>query len=207
MKRVPRLLLVAFVLSLLAHLIVALILHPPTPTPENQAEVVSIEHRPASIAVTKVPTPPPPPRPKPAPRVESSTRPARKGPGPAPAPGGAGTAAPTPVAAATPTPQPVATSSLGCPQANTQAVVVATPAPPDIPAGARASGTNGTALVSVQLDANGQVSGTNVTQSTGNSSLDLVAVAMARDSRYTPALHDCKPVASAYTFSVKFVAW
>ncbi|MGC2408193.1 MAG: TonB family protein, partial [Candidatus Cybelea sp.] len=108
---------------------------------------------------------------------------------------------------ATPTPQPVATSSLGCAQANTQAVVVATPAPPDIPVGARASGTNGTALVSVQLDANGQVSGTNVTQSTGNSSLDLVAVAMARDSRYTPALHDCKPVASAYTFSVKFVAW
>ncbi|MGC1758695.1 MAG: hypothetical protein WA742_05030, partial [Candidatus Cybelea sp.] len=82
MKRVPRLLLVAFALSLLAHLIVALILHPPTPTPENQAEVVSIEHRPASIAVTKVPTPPPPPRPKPAPRVESSARPTRKGPGP-----------------------------------------------------------------------------------------------------------------------------
>ena len=206
MKRVPRLLLIAFALSLLAHLIVALILHPPTPTPENQAEVVSIEHRPASIAVTKVPTPPPPPRPKPAPRVESSAHPARKGPGPAPAPGGAGSAAPTPIAA-TPTPQPVRTSSLGCAQANTQAVVVATPVPPDIPVGARASGTNGTALVSVQLDANGQVSGTNVTQSTGNSSLDLVAVAMARDSRYTPALHDCKPVASAYTFSVKFVAW
>lgn len=206
MKRVPRLLLVAFALSLLVHLIVALILHPPTPTPENQAEVVSIEHRPASIAVKTVPTPPPPPRPKPAPRVESSARPASKGPLSAPAPGGAGTAAPTP-AAPVPTPQPVATLKAGCVQANTEAVVVATPGPPDIPVGARASGTNGTALVSVQLDANGQVSGTSVAQSTGNSSLDLVAVAMARDSRYTPALRDCKPVASAYTFSVKFVAW
>ena len=59
----------------------------------------------------------------------------------------------------------------------------------------------------MQLDANGQVTGASVTQSTGNSSLDLVAVAMARDARYTPALHECKPVASAYTFSVKFVAW
>ena len=33
------------------------------------------------------------------------------------------------------------------------------------------------------------------------------AVAMARDARYTAAVRDCKPVASAYTFSVKFVAW
>jgi protein TonB len=206
MKRVPRLLLVAFALSLLVHLIVALILHPPTATPESQAEVVSIEHRPASIAVTKVPTPPPPPRPKPAPRVESSALPARKGPAPAPAPGG-GKAAPSTPVPATPTPQPLATPHAGCVQANTEAAVVSTPAPPDIPVGARASGTSGTALVSVQLDANGQVSGTNVTQSTGNSSLDLVAVAMARDARYTPALRDCKPVASAYTFSVKFAAW
>ncbi len=46
MKRVPRLLLVAFALSLLVHLIVALILHPSTSTPDSQAEVVSIEHRP-----------------------------------------------------------------------------------------------------------------------------------------------------------------
>jgi hypothetical protein len=46
-----------------------------------------------------------------------------------------------------------------------------------------------------------------VSQSTGNTSLDLVAVSMARDARYSPALHDCKPIAAAYDFSVKFVAW
>jgi outer membrane biosynthesis protein TonB len=46
-----------------------------------------------------------------------------------------------------------------------------------------------------------------VAQSTGNSSLDLVAVSMAREAHYDPPLHDCKPIAGAATFSVKFVAW
>jgi TonB family protein len=59
----------------------------------------------------------------------------------------------------------------------------------------------------VQLDPQGYVLGASVTQSTGNSSLDLVAVAMARDARYAPALHDCKPVSAVAVFSVKFVAW
>jgi TonB family protein len=61
--------------------------------------------------------------------------------------------------------------------------------------------------VRVLLDATGQVTSAGVTQSSGNSSLDLVATAMARGARYTPALHDCKPIAGTYTFSVKFVAW
>jgi TonB family protein len=206
MKRVPRLLLVAFALSLLLHLVIAIFLHPPVPTPENQAEVVSIEHRPATIAVTKLATPPPPPPKRtPAPRTASSAPPARKG-SEAAGTTGAGTPAPTPVAVAA-TPKPVATSNAGCAQADVAAAVVATPAPPDIAPDARVSATSGTTLVNVQLDAAGQVTTTSVTQSTGNSALDLVAVAMARDARYTPALHDCKPVASAYTFSVKFVAW
>jgi TonB family protein len=59
----------------------------------------------------------------------------------------------------------------------------------------------------VSLDPEGQVLAAAVAQSTGNSSLDLVAVGMARDARYSAALHDCKPVAGSYTFSVKFVAW
>jgi TonB family protein len=85
--------------------------------------------------------------------------------------------------------------------------VIATPAPPEIAPDVRASGTDGLALVSVALDPTGQVTNTGVAQSTGNASLDLVAVAMARDARYSPALHDCKPIAATYTFSVKFVAW
>ncbi|MBV8531653.1 MAG: TonB family protein [Candidatus Eremiobacteraeota bacterium] len=206
MKRVPRLLLVAFALSLLVHFVVALILRPPSPTPESQAEVVSIEHRPATIAVTKAPTPPPRPKRTPSPRVVSSAPPrASKGPGTAAESSGSSPEA-TPVVARA-TPQPAATESSACTQRNAGAAVVGTPAPPDIATGARASGTSGTALVSVQLDALGQVASTSVAQSTGNSSLDLVAVAMARDTRYSPALRDCKPVASAYTFSVKFVAW
>jgi periplasmic protein TonB len=209
MKRVPRLLVIAFALSLLVHLIVALIMRPATPTPQGQAEVVSIEHRPATIAMTKMRTPPPPP-PKhtPAPRTVASAPPRK----PAGLEGPAGTAygtprAPTP-APATPTPVPAATAPAGgCTQPNAPAAIAASPAPPDIAPAARAEGTNGTALVRVALDPNGQVTGTGVMQSTGNSSLDLVAVGMARDARYTPALRNCKPIAGDYTFSVKFVAW
>jgi TonB family protein len=204
MKRAPRLLLVAFALSLLLHLVVALVMHPAAPTLENQAEVVSIQHRPATIAVAKVP-PPRPPRPRQTPGSRSSAPPARTGPGEAGTAGGS-SPAPSPVVAVA-TPQPTATANGGCTESTTGAAVVATPAPPDIAPEARASGTNGVALVSVQLDSSGQVTGASVTQSTGNSSLDLAAVTMARDARYAPALRDCKPVASAYTFSVKFVAW
>lgn len=206
MKRVPRLLLVAFALSLLVHLVVALILRPTSPTPATQSEVVSIQHRPATIALKKPPTPPPPPPPRqtPAPRTAGSAAP-RKGPGSG-GTQGASAATPTPVVAQV-TASPAATPKSGCAQSNTAAAVVASPPPPDIPLQARAEGTSGTALVSVQLDASGTVTGAAVTQSTGNSSLDLVAVGMARDARYSPALHDCKPIASAYVYSVKFVAW
>lgn len=207
MKRAPRLLLVAFALSLLLHVLVALILRPASPGPENQAEVVSIQHRPATIAVRKAPTPPPPPpKQTTAPRTPSSAPPARLGPGPAIKPGGGHNATPSPVVASA-TPQPSATALAGCAQPNIPPTVVVTPPPPDITPEARASGTSGTALVSVALDSGGQVTNASVTQSTGNSSLDLVAVSMARDARYMPALRDCKPIASAYTFSVKFVAW
>jgi periplasmic protein TonB len=101
----------------------------------------------------------------------------------------------------------VATPTPGCANATTGASVIATPAPPDIPTDVRASGTSGTVLVSVQLDASGGVTNATVTQGTGNSSLDVVALGMARDARYSPALRDCKPVAGAYVFSVRFVAW
>jgi periplasmic protein TonB len=207
MKRAPRLLLVAFALSLLLHLVVALILHPPMPTPENQAEVVSIQHRPATIAVRTIPSPPPPPKHTPMPRTQSSAPPARRKPASAGTSSGSSAASPTPAAVARATPQPATTSSPGCDQRNTDPAVASTPAAPDIPTQARADGTNGIVLINVQIDATGRVAGTNVTQSSGNSSLDLVAVSMARDARYTPALRDCKPVAGAYTFSVKFVAW
>lgn len=208
MKRVPRLLLVAFALSLLLHLIVALGLRPPSPTPETQGEVVSIQHRPASIASVKHSPTPPPPRPArtAVPRAPSSAPPVRRGPGSAAVPGGGNTATPAPIVARV-TPAPAATATPGCAHTDVAAAVTVSPSPPDIPTAARGSGTSGTALVNVQLDASGRVTGTNVTQSTGNSSLDLVAVGMARDAQYSAALRDCKPIASNYTYSVRFVAW
>lgn len=208
MKRIPRLLVIAFALSLFVHLIVALILRPPTPTPQGQAEVVSIEHRPASIAVRKIQTPPPPPpKRRPAPRAVNSASPRKPTGLSGPAGTGYATApAPTP-APATPPPTPAATRGAACTQPNAGAAIAASPPPPDIPPAARADGTSGVTLVRVQLDPSGQVTGTGVEQSTGNSSLDLVAVGMARDARYSPALRNCKPIAGDYTFSVKFVAW
>jgi TonB family protein len=204
-RRMSRLLLVAFALSLLVHLIVAIAMHPPIPTAQSQAEVVSIEHRPASIAMTKMPTPPPPrPRRTPSTLPQNSAKPAAST-GPGAGTGGAGPATPAPVAAATAA--PTVTPASGCPSPNAQAAVLATPSPPQIAPDARAAGTNGTALVRVDLDTAGSVVRTSVTQSTGNASLDLVAVSLARDARYSPALHDCKPIAAAYDFSVKFVAW
>lgn len=209
MIRARRLLLIAFALSLLIHVLVAVIVRPASPSRENQTEVVSIEHRRTVIALTKKLPTPPPPSPRPLPRRASAPAPPRKSVpvagGPGPGGGGRGIATAVP---ATPVPAPAATPvPARCAQPNAAAAVVATPPPPDIAPDARVSGTSGTALVKVQLDASGGITDTSVTQTTGNSSLDLVAVAMARDARYSPALHDCKPIAGIYTFSVKFVAW
>ena len=206
MKRIPRLLLIAFALSLLVHLIVALILRPAAPTAQNQPEVVSLEHRPASIAVKKIVTPPPPPpKRSPAPKTIASALPRAANGLTGPSGVAAGTPAPV-VAAPTPAPSPVANGA-ACAQPNAEPAIAVSPPPPDIAPAARAEGTSGIALVRVQIDPTGQVTGTGVVQSTGNSSLDLVAVTMARDARYSPGLRDCKPIASIYTFGVKFVAW
>jgi len=51
------------------------------------------------------------------------------------------------------------------------------------------------------------VSGATVAQTSGSQALDLIAIGMARGATYSPALHDCKPVAAAYQFSVRFAAW
>ncbi|HEY9179906.1 MAG TPA: TonB family protein, partial [Candidatus Baltobacteraceae bacterium] len=59
----------------------------------------------------------------------------------------------------------------------------------------------------VQIDPKGAVTNAAVSQSSGNSGLDAVAMQMAKSASYSPALVKCKPVASTYTYSVKFVAW
>ncbi|HEV3091394.1 MAG TPA: energy transducer TonB [Candidatus Cybelea sp.] len=184
---------------------IALLTHPQRPDFQSQTETVSVVRR-SSIAVHR-PTPPPPrPTQTPAPHKGAPPQPhARTGTKSAAPTGGGTRRAPTP---APPVPTPQATlAAAGCVSPNAVPAVVSSPPPPDIPVGVRADATSGTAMVSVQLDATGQVTGASVAQSTGNASLDLVAVAMARGAQYSAALHDCKPIAGTATFSVKFVAW
>lgn len=207
MRRTQRLLLLAFALSLLIHAIVALVMHPAHADFQSQREVVSIVRR-SSIAVAKQ-TPPPPrrtPPPAPQPR-KGAVAPshARTGRPAGPTGGSATHATPAP----TPPPATAApkVAAAPCSSPEAAAAVVATPAPPNIPPDARADATSGVAEVKVQLDDTGQVLSASVAQSTGNSSLDQVAVAMAREARYDPPLHDCKPIAGDATFSVKFAAW
>jgi TonB family protein len=197
-------LLVAFALSLVLHAIVALVLHPATADFQTQPEAVSVVRRSTMIVAHNTP-PPPRHTQTPSPRNLAPPRPRATGAAVARSEGGGAgrsTAAPPPAPTAVPS-----AAGAGCAEPNAAAAVVATPPPPDIPAAVRADHTSGIALVSVALDAQGAVSGASVAQSTGNSSLDLVAVSMARDARYSAPLHDCKPVAGNATFSVKFVAW
>ncbi len=199
-----RLLLAAFVISLLIHAIWAFLVRRSLPPRETQIETVTIRHR---LTMTRMPTPPPRPKRTPVPHPAATSRPlprathATQSVG---AQGGIGraTTAPTPAPTTAPT-----TSANPCEKNDIDAVILSTPAPPDIPIGARAQGTSGTTLVAVKLDAHGAITSAAVSQSSGNASLDVVALGMARDSMYSPATHDCKPVASTYTFSVKFVAW
>ena len=204
MNRAKRFLIVAFAISLLLHLLFALLAHPWRGRQENQLEVVSIQRRP--VMMTRLQTPPPPkatPKPHPSPAVAPATAQPRSTPGQA---AGNGANAATAAPAAAPTPQTTPASN-ACERSDIDAAVAENPPQPDIPNGARSSGTSGVVAVDVRLDIHGEVTGATVSQSTGNSSLDLVAVAMARGARYTPALHACKPVASAYTFRVRFYAW
>ena len=197
-------LLVAFALSLLVHAIVAVVLHPATADFQSQPEAISVVRRSTMIVARN--TPPPHRLQTPSPRTITAPKPRATGALVARTVGGG----PSRATPAPPPPIPTmlpSAAGAGCGQANAAAAVIATPGPPDIPAAVRADHISGIALVTVALDPQGDVTGTNVVQSTGNSSLDLVAVAMARDARYSAPLHDCKPIAGNATFSVKFVAW
>jgi TonB family protein len=205
MRRARRVLLVAFALSLLVHATVAVVLHPATADFQSQPEAISVVRRSTMIVAHN--TPPPPRRTQtPAPRNLTPPRPRATGASVARSEGsGASRATPAP-----PPPAPTAPPSApgaACAQPNAVGAVIATPGPPDIPLAVRADHISGTAMVTVALDASGAVTGASVAQSTGSSSLDLVAVGMARDARYSAPLHDCKPIAGNATFSVKFVAW
>src|SRR5581483_5383580 len=142
MSRASRFLIVAFAISLLLHLLFALLAHPWRGREENQVEVVSIQRRP--VAMTRLRTPPPPkstPKPQPSPVVRPATAEPNSTPGQAAGNGGSqATTAP----AAVPTPQATPAAN-ACERNDLDAAVAENPPQPEIPSGVRASGTSGVA--------------------------------------------------------------
>ncbi|HET9097678.1 MAG TPA: TonB family protein [Candidatus Baltobacteraceae bacterium] len=211
--RARKVLIAAIAISLLIHLLLAGYIRWPFLPPSSETEVVKVRR----ITVARIaPHTPPPPTPVPTPRPAPAAKPkvippvltARESRGPRVAHVVAPTAAKTPVPAATPLPTPAATPSVqACLAHDISPAVAATPPPVDIPPEARASKVSGTAAIAVQIDAQGHPTNAAVSQSSGNAGLDAVAMQMARNATYTPALVKCKPVASNYTYTVKFVAW
>jgi TonB family protein len=74
---------------------------------------------------------------------------------------------------------------------------------PDPPLEAMQSGIQGRVDVLVSLDATGRVVSTAIKKSP-STLLNAASLKSARESTYRPALHDCKPVAGEYTYTVEF---
>jgi len=202
-KTSRNLLLIAFAISLLLHLIFALNFHRRGSESPTDVEVVRIEHRAIVIRAQKTPPPRPHPKHTPAPSSSPAPKPTASGNKPT---GNGGRAVATPA----PTPAPTAAATVAanpCGRNDAEAALSTPPTPPIIPVSARGDGTSGTTIVKVQLDDKGTVLGTKVAQTSGNQALDLIALGMARDASYTPASHNCKAVAADYEFSVRFAAW
>lgn len=211
--RARKILIAAIAVSLLIHLLLAGYIRWPFLQPSSETEIVKVRR----ITVARIaPHTPPPPTPAPTPRATQAPKskvipPAlatRGSRGPRVAHAIAPVAAATPAPRATPMPTPVATAvPKACAAHDISPSVAATSAPVDIPPEARASKVSGTAAIAVQIDPQGQVTDAAVSQSSGSTGLDAVAMQMAKGATYTPALVKCRPVASTYTFTVKFAAW
>ena len=197
-KRARRFLIVAFALSLLIHLIVTQVIRWPFRTPEDEVQIVRIEHLHAT-RIAHLPSPPPH-TPRPAPSVVATTAPTKVASG-----NGPGTLARTASPPPTVVPTPSAAPTPNCATGDTPVQIVATPTPPaEIASAARADRITNIARVRVVVDPNGTVSSVSLLQSSGSSSMDLVAVGLARAAQYAPATHGCKAIAGDYTFAVRF---
>ncbi len=197
-KRARRFLIVAFALSLLIHLIVTQVIRWPFRPHEEDVQIVRIEHLHATH-IAHVPTPSPhtpQPAPSAVPSVVSKTVAIGNGRGTL-----ALTASPAPTVAPTPTAAPTP----NCVANDTPVAMVASPPPPsEIASVARSERITNVARIRVIVDANGTVSNATVLQTSGSSSMDLVAISLARAAQYAPATHACKAIASDYTFQVRF---
>jgi TonB family protein len=201
-KATRRLLFIAVGLSLLVHAVLLGWLRSPFAVRQSDAPAVTIAHARIVRITQATPTPhAPAPQPSPTARGSAPPRPV------ATAGRGVAIAHVTP-APPTPTPKPAAVAAASpCRRPSAPAGLESTPAPAEIPAEARAAATNGTSAVLVHLDATGGVLSAAISGSSGNPSLDTVALAMAKSAVYVPAYKDCKAVASDYTFEAKWLAW
>jgi periplasmic protein TonB len=75
---------------------------------------------------------------------------------------------------------------------------------PDYPRSARASGAEGTVMVTALVDAGGRVLSVEVTTSSGTRSLDESALAEVRSKTFRPATRDGVPVACRLRIPVRF---
>jgi len=201
-KRTRRFLIVAFALSLLIHLVLTGIIRWPFAPENDEVQIVRIEHL-HTTHIAHV-TPPPARSPAPPPRrvPVHVARAAAVNPNSS-AEGRAVTGTVAPPASPTPTPMPTP----NCAANDTPVQMIASPPPPEIAPGARGEQKSGIASVRVIVDPQGAIESTMVIASSGSTSLDQVAVTMARSAQYAPATHACKAVAADYTYSVKFTAW
>ena len=213
-KRSRRLLVAAFVLSLLLHVTAARFVH--TAVSPDNPERVTLSHRtPLRIEKAVAPAPRATPSRPPAlprraaspisvPQVRASARSAH--------PGARGKAAsargtPLPRPAVSTAPQVERTAEPACPNPDVAAAVTASAPQPELAPAVRAEAVSGIAIVNVSLDARGRVTDTRLAQSSGSSELDIVAVQMARSAGYSPKYASCKAVAGEFAFSVKFFPW
>lgn len=206
-----RLLLIAFICSVALHLLAIHLVRWPLATPVEPPRYVTLSKR-MFLAITKAtprPTPPPPLRARPKvsskiapPRITRSVLPAvRAATGLVAVSTPAKVLLPAPVLSPNPLP-----SANGCSQPNAGPAVAIGATPPPIPPAARASNTSGESRIQVNLDSHGVVLSTNLITSSGDAGLDQVATEMARASTFTPRLVQCRPIASSYAYTVKFVA-
>lgn len=206
-KRARNLLLYAIVASLLLHALLALVARWPTPR-EAQPQNVAITHA-RIVTIHHVATVPPPPA-TPHPRVALAPV-ARRAPPkrialPRLSRAASGATAPlvqtaTAAPSAPPSPAP-------CASPNAPAALAGSPPPaPSLAPDVRAQHVSGVSRVAVRVSASGSVLDAKIAASSGSPSLDVAAIAMARDATYAPAYAKCKAIAGDYTFSVRWAAW
>jgi TonB family protein len=207
----------ALALSLLFHLVLAPFVHPPAEAVAHQ-DIRVITH----LIVHPTPVPPKPRSPRPQITVSQHTLPivsppvvrphVSRGPvdhvaitpslptGEPNAPGNTGhgpggVISQPPAATGAPAP--------ACSEPNAEAKTI-NAVSPDRTASDFDAGTNATAMIKVDLDAGGNVTGVSVYASTGSMELDRAALDAARESTYAPEMRDCQAVPGSYLFKVEF---